>query len=334
MAREPMVWAPVKIGILRVIERAGGNPDAALAAVGLSRANLQDPECYIPIRQSLAIPVAAADETGDEFFGLHWGQHDRPEHLGALAYVAKHSPTVRAALQNLVRYISIVTQGVDLWTTPNSLCYRVRDPSIPDLRHNNEYVVAFGLNLLRAVTSPNWRPRHVWFRHSKPERTDEYLEVLGVAPRFETSYNAIGFEPETLDEPNPNADPELLPILEQHADEILKRMPPLENVAASVREQIGRSLASGVPSLERIAELLSIGTRTLQRRLIDQGWSFRDIVEDTRRQMCLGFLSRSEMPMTEIAFLTGYSELSAFARAFRRWTGKTPVEFRRELRGG
>ncbi len=341
MQREPRVWAQSKLGVVGALQARGADPEAMLARVGLTVADLQNPDTYLSMPQSVALAAAAAEAAGDPLFGLHWGAGEKPERLGVLAYVITNSPNVRAALESLVRYFSIVSEGSSLTLTvdpPNaSLRYQARNPSLPDVRYNDEFVAAFGANVLRAVAGPDWVPSEVHFRHGllepQIENRREYERIFRAPIRFGAAQNALLFESSVLEQLNPHADRELLPILESHATRLQQRRPPLEDFVGDVRVEIEKLLHEGEPSLERTSQHLSMSPRTLQRRLSDVGWSYRHLVDETRRQLSVDYLCTAQRPVTEIAFLTGYSELSAFARAFRRWTGMTPIQYRRQQLG-
>jgi AraC-like DNA-binding protein len=127
----------------------------------------------------------------------------------------------------------------------------------------------------------------------------------------------------------PAADPRLYRILKEHAERVLNEMPRESNLLASVRRAIAESMRDGAPKLTRVAKKIAMGPRTLQRRLKESGADFKQLMNDTRRRFALNYLKDRKNTLTEVAFLLGYSELSAFNRAFKRWTGSTPMEYRR-----
>jgi AraC-like DNA-binding protein len=144
---------------------------------------------------------------------------------------------------------------------------------------------------------------------------------------------AIELDAADLEHPVPQADRRLLPIVQRHLEERLaSARDDEEDWLTSVRERIALEVCDGPPSIETVAARLALGVRTLQRRLGERGIVFKRMVDDVRRDLALRYLADGKSDLTEIAFLVGYSELSAFDRAFRRWTGSTPKQYQRQLR--
>ena len=191
------------------------------------------------------------------------------------------------------------------------------------------------LQLLRRLTGSDWRPRRVLFGHRRPRDTVLHEKVFRVAPTFGAAVTtAFLFDAKTLDQAVPGADRRLLPIVEKHLDELLASMDGADRWLGELRTVVARTVCDGHPALRAIARRVGLSERTLQRRLGERGLVWKDVVLDVRRELAQGYLGRGEMPLTEIAFLLGYSELSAFDRAFRKWTGVTPMEWRRRAEVG
>jgi AraC-like DNA-binding protein len=118
-------------------------------------------------------------------------------------------------------------------------------------------------------------------------------------------------------------------MLKQYLERVLNEMPPEDDLLTSVRRAIGELMRDGDPKLTRVAKKIAISPRTLQRRLKEYGVDFKKLMDDTRRRFALNYLRARKNTLTEVAYLLGYSELSAFNRAFKRWTGSTPLAYRR-----
>ena len=146
---------------------------------------------------------------------------------------------------------------------------------------------------------------------------------------FGCTTNAFVIEREFVDRQVPSADEHLYPVLKRYLDRVLAEMPREDDLLASIRRAVGESLRDGDPNLAQVARKLAMGPRTLQRRLREQGVDFKWLVDDTRRRFSLNYLRERKHTLSEIACLLGYSEVSAFNRAFRRWTGSTPSDYRR-----
>lgn len=129
----------------------------------------------------------------------------------------------------------------------------------------------------------------------------------------------------------PAADARLYPIIKRYLDRALDEVPPEDGLLASAQTAIAESMRHGDPTLARVAKRMALGPRTLQRHLKEHGADFKTLVDDTRRRFVLRYLQDPRNTLTDVSYLVGYSEVSAFNRAFRRWTGSTPSDYRRGL---
>jgi AraC-like DNA-binding protein len=324
-------------GLLEAVATAGGRPERVLAAAGLSTDDLADPDRMIPSERVLVLFDAAADELGDDAFGLHIGETYDFAAIGAVSYAVLNAPSVGTALANFERYGRTHWEGgrlaLEVAGRTARLAHDVGAPGRDRARHYAEGAAVVGVNLLRRLIGTAWAPRQVLFAHARPARTSEHTRILGVPIRFDASVSvAVEFDAADLDHPVPNADRRLLPIVQRHLDERLASASDDGDWLTTVRESIALQVCDGPPSIETVADRLELGVRTLQRRLGERGIVFKRMVDDVRRDLALRYLADEKHDLTEIAFLVGYSELSAFDRAFRRWTGSTPKQHQKQLR--
>ncbi len=193
--------------------------------------------------------------------------------------------------------------------------------------------MAVVLSTLRIMVGSHWAPREVHFAHKTPEQTTEHARIFKAPVVFNCFANALVMEREFCAQPVPAADPNLFKILRHYLDDMLSHAPREDELLASIRKTIAELMKDGSPDIGRVAKRLALSPRTLQRRLRDIGLEFKVLVDDTRRRFAVEYLKDSENTLTEIAFLLGYSEVSAFSRAFKRWTGATPLDYRRRSLG-
>jgi AraC-like DNA-binding protein len=186
------------------------------------------------------------------------------------------------------------------------------------------------LNTIRLMAGSRWAPVEVQFAHPAPADSSEHVRVFRAPVSFDYPTNAFVIERELFDRPVPAADAQLYPILRRYLDRVLKEMPREEGLLVTVRRAIGEAMRDGDPTLAQVAKKVAAGPRTLQRQLKDHGLEFKRLVDDTRHRFSLNYLRDRKHTLTEIAFLLGYSEVSAFNRAFKRWTGSTPSEYRKK----
>jgi AraC-like DNA-binding protein len=170
----------------------------------------------------------------------------------------------------------------------------------------------------------------VWFTHPEPADPHEYaLTFPGAVFRFEAPFNGFTTPARYLTVPVQGADPNLHTLIRKHAEAMLAELPRAHSLTERVRAMLAEQLANGAPSLGQIARHVSMSERTLARHLEDEGTTYKALLEDLRRRLALRYVRRSELPFSEIAGLLGFSQTAAFHRAFRRWTGRTPLEYRR-----
>lgn len=333
MKSEHTIRPAAAAGLLDAVARAGGRPERVLAKVGLVPAELSRPDRSIELRRMVALFEAAAEESGDEFFGLRLGQSVPLRTLGELSYVVLNAPDVGTAMRNLERYLGLYMTGarVSIDIEDGLVCHRLLfdDPSLFPRRQFVEMNAALAHVLLRSVAGSDWRADHVQFEHARPGSIDEYAALFGAPVRFECTTSGLAYDAEWMARPVVDADRSLLPIVEKHVREILGRRAGESDLVTAVGESVAECLCDGSPSISVIARGLAMSGRTLQRRLAENGTCFRDIVDDVRRRLAVEYLRDDDTSVTEVSFLLGYSELSAFHHAFRRWTGSTPRLYRR-----
>lgn len=328
-----MISVTAMTGLVEAIAAAGGNPDQILRTLGLERSAFKNPEGFIASSIFARILDEAARATGDECFGLHFGEHFNPKDIGPLAYVVLNSPTVAVAIQNAERYHHLHNQAAKLsFSIEGEQAYFrfLLDLATDSLRQHNEYSMAVGLNGLRIIAGSHWAPREVQFAHEAPARTSEHLRVFRAPVLFGYATNALVIERDFVERQVPAADERLYRVLKRQAERVLSETPRESDLLAAVRRAIAESMREGDLKLSRVTKKISMSPRALERRLKEHGVVFKKLVDDTRRRFALNYLRDRKHTLTEIAFLLGYSEVSAFNRAFKRWTGSTPLDHRRK----
>jgi AraC-like DNA-binding protein len=285
----------------------------------------------------LRLQAAAAREAGDDAFGLHFGLGwDLGGGLGVLSYAVLNAPTVGTALRNFERYSRAHIQGGGIRLVEKGdqalLVYQI-DADDPELaRQHVEGAGVVGLRILRHLIGPGFRPLRVLFGHRAPRDTAEHARTFSAPVLFGQPFDlALAFPAADLARDVVDADRRLLPIVVRHLDELLASDSG-DAFIQSVRSRIAESLCDGAPEITRTAKQLGMSVRTFQRRLDEHGLVFKALVAEIRHDLAKEYLAKGSASLTEIAFLLGYSELSAFDRAFRRWTGSTPLEARKQLR--
>ncbi|MGZ5170456.1 MAG: AraC family transcriptional regulator [Burkholderiales bacterium] len=325
-------------GLLDAITAAGGDADQILQKVALKRSALANSDGFIAAPTSSRVLEEAARAAADECFGLHFGEQFDPKDIGALVYVVVHSATIGVAIDNIERYLHIHNNAARVSFSIEGehgyFRYLLADGPIASGRQHNEYSMAVVFKTFRIMTGSDWLPQEVRFVHDSPVQTSEHLRLFGCPVRFGCASNALVVERGFGERCVRSADPKLYRVLKQHVERIIRDMPRENDLVGAVRRAIGQSVADGDTALARVAGTLAMSTRTLERRLKENGVIYRDLVTDTRRRFALEYLKDRNRSLSEVAFLLGYSEVSAFNRAFKRSTGSTPLQYRESATRG
>jgi AraC-like DNA-binding protein len=329
-----MIASRVATGLLEAIRAAGADPDEILKKAGVNRAALDRADGFIECSSFARLLESAAAATGDQAFGLHFGARANPKNTDALGYAVLNSPTVAAAFETAGRYLHLHNEAAEVAFTKDDelgyLRYNVKNLDLDRPRQFVEYSMAAAFITVRFMVGSQWSPREVQFAHAAPEQTSAHRELFRAPVLFGCPSTAFVLERGFCDQPIPAADPNLFKIMRRYLDGVLRRVPKEDQTLTLIRRQIAQGLKGGNPELIEVAKLLALSPRTLQRQLRSCGMNFKALVDDTRRRFAIDYLKDSDNTLTQIAFLLGYSEVSAFNRSFKRWTGKTPAEYRRE----
>jgi len=303
-----------------------------LAPLGIARETLDDPEARIPTEIVSAMSVKATELTGDPDFGLHSGERAPLGALGVLDHATRSSRTIGEALERMVRYFAILSDRTEVGLVVEGDVARVtRRPAPPlrGLRYGVDALFAAIVVRARVLTGRDFPLRFVRFTYSRPESTAELDRFFRAPMAFGQPIDELVFDASWLDQPFLTADPSLTIVLDRYADALLAKLAaPADAFLLKVRRAIAEGLRGSDPSLGVTARRVGVSSRTLQRNLQAAGTSHKDLVEEVRRELALHYLDDAQIAISEVAYLLGFSEGSAFHRAFRRWTGQTPGEYR------
>lgn len=286
----------------------------------------------------------AVRETGDPLIGLHTSEAYSPGTLDILGYVVLSCSTVGQVVDRLSRYVRVLNDGmrVEIVIEQNSAycrCTIVEGVDNYLARRPREALDALWGGLARELgrlTAKPLKATEVWFRQPKPSNAEvaEYERVLGVPVRFAASEYRFVIPRSHLDEPILSANPALLAAFEKHADDALVRIASHGKPSRRVMEVVAARMKGTLPTLTEVARELAMSDRNLQRALRDDGTTYQKVVDELRRDLALSHLANPQTSAGQVGFLLGFSEPSAFHRAFRRWTGKAPHAYRREAHRG
>jgi AraC-like DNA-binding protein len=332
---QPRVSAVAASGIVGFIGQCGGDSDRILGAARLDIRQVGNPAAQLELRNYCDLFEQAARQTGVDHFGLRFGSFYRVEDMGPLAQLALNSPTLGAALQNLCRYFPAIQEHSTLSLREDAslirLEYQIRDGRIARRRQDAELSIGIFNNFFRRCFGSTWSPEEVHFEHLRAAEPGVHQAVLNAPVYFAQSTNAILFRRASLAAAMPGANPGLLPSLHAELSRRSAAARPDDFIGLAV-QQIRLGFHEGDPGIAKVAARLGMSRAGLYRRLGAAGSDFSALTQSVRQELALMYAAEPHIPFTEIAALLGYSELSAFSRAFRRWTSLSPAAYRQRAR--
>jgi len=318
--------------LLDYAERHGMDRASLMRAAGLSAEDVNDPDSRVRTASMLKLWREVIDGQDDPVLGLHVGNSLAAKQLGLVGYVMYHSDTLEEALNRFARYGRIMSDAIQFDiadTEEHEVFIWQAHPSLVALRHPVELGVALVVSISREITGSDRVPTNVELPSPRPKDVAPYRSMFRCPVAFDRPLASVTFSRQQLKLPTQEPDSTLIGYLEDLAEIILA--PLQENDAsmiAAVRRTLWTMLPSGRPDLWRTAASIGVSARTLQRRLGEEGSSFSKVLDELRRDLSGELLSDRKLSVAEVAFLLGYSEPSAFQRAFRRWRGISPRRFR------
>jgi AraC-like DNA-binding protein len=330
------------VDFLGFLGRRGLAQDRVILAARLDPAWISTPPERLPALAMERLWAAAEQLTGDADLGLHSAEGYNPGALGILGYVLLSCATAAQALERLARYAPLLNEGLQvqlLTEGDQTLCRFGAAPGRSSfLQHSPRQAVetlAAGivLTLQRLATRPP-QPLAVHFQHAAPASVAEHHRLLGPVVLFGQAHNQVGYASAALQAPLLSADPGLLAMFEGDAARRLQALASQATLRGRALAVVAARLKGRVPDLAEVAAALALSERSLQRGLQAEGCAYREIVDEVRRTLALAHLARPGSTATDVAFLLGFSEPSAFSRAFRRWTGVAPSQYQRLGSGG
>jgi AraC-like DNA-binding protein len=332
MAKVPKTDARMARFVVEDLRRRRLPIDGLLKEVGLRGTDLANPEYRHPLASVLWLIERAASLVGDPSYGLRLGASLDASDRGLLGFLALNSPTLMYAMTNIQRYYKVVREGSEFETERGdadvALRFRVTDPVLRGLRQNSDFVVATVVRGCRDLTCQSISPIRAEFIYEEPTEKVEYADILGCPVTFGAEWTTLIYAEETTCLPVKGADAKLLQILELACQKIVGPIPEMQDLVHEVRQLIVERLPRGSANIDAIADELAMSGKTLERRLAKRNESFSALLDGTRYKAAKHYLEETDMPLSQVAYMAGYTESAALVRAFRRWTGATPMQFR------
>lgn len=298
---------------------------------------LQSPGARVSSAVLARLIQQAADLSDDGHFGLHAAQGIGVSTVEVLSYMAQSSLDFESFLSYASELFPLVNSCLDFHLERDGALGRWwgrYKEGVPGFTHHKaEYYLHGFLIILRRAVGRDFRPTHIWFPHSPKSDVSEHERLFGVVPEFGKERLEIGFDSDWLDSIVSPKDPLVCSAVRSYADGLNGVLPAPETFSDRVRGAIASKMGDGLPTRDEVAAYLGLSGRTLQRRLNDEGRSYRELLDHVRRVKALLYVERGELTAAEVGYRLGFSEPSAFHRAFRRWTGTSPRHYLLRPRG-
>jgi AraC-like DNA-binding protein len=339
-ARKPVAAGSRMIPrVLRFLGSRGVDVEALVVRLRLPRDAERTEEVALTPDDFEALMAAAALALGDPLLAVHlpelleWPSYS----IGELA--ARASPTLRDAFERVVRYASLFYAHLSFACEDRgrefAVIHRVRSAGAGGGRYGNEYALASTLCYARRLSGVAIAPRRVFFAHAQPVELEGLRRHFGTDDMaFDRSESGLVFTTEDVASPSIGHDARLLATAEQLADRALKESPPSFDFVGAVAAKVRQSLAGGALDANVVARRMRLSTRTLQRRLEEHGTTFTALCESVRKDVARDAVRDPSISLSEVAYRVGFSDMATFSRAFKRWTGRSPGEFRKRHRQG
>lgn len=305
--------------------------DAFLHSLGVDPASVKSPDAYIPIETYLLIQDEAANYVNDPYFGLHMGEFAEVGSWSILGYMMMNCKTLGEAFEKSTRYSRIIGNLIEgnvhlgfnkikvtLWTPPHA-------PKMS--RHCFEATISSSVRLMRTLTGVKLSPLEVTFIYPEPESRSEYERIFHCPVHFGQKENTFTLAMSVVNTPILLANPGLLEYFEKYAQDFLADMDRQNEHARAVTKIILARMDDEALSINKVAKEMAVSVRTLQNRLKEEGVVFSELLTDTRQRLAKKYLQEN-YTVEQITYLLGFSEPSVFRKAFKKWSGVTPREYR------
>lgn len=316
----------------RMLEHRGIDPTPLFKEAGLDTNSLDNPLVRYPIREGILAWTRASEMLEDPAFGLTIAKVWQPSDFHALGCAIMASATLRDALNRLIRYNSVVYDVISYSLAEHdgraTLSYDPVHDALdePAILEDTRWAVV--LDGCRRIYGADLNPLEVSFWHGEPKSgLEEFLAYFRCPLRFDEPVARMIFPVDVLDRPLPAANRELALTLDHSLSSHLAKLQH-DDIVSRTKTAISNNLPSGNATIQAVAATLHMSPRNLQRKLSAEDTTYRKLVDTVRQELAESYLTQEDFTIAEIGYLTGFSSQAAFTRAFKRWTGLTPMDYR------
>ena len=312
----------------RALDAAGCDGGALLAQAGFDLSHLGGPDARCSLAKTGRLWRVALDATGDEAFGVKLASYFTHTAFHALGFGLSVSSTLKEAFERVQQYAHVVSDAVEYRFHRCGAEYHFYiEPRTEVPIESIDALVGMHLRMCRSLIGRDFSPLAVELRRPRPAVIDDFERMWRAPLRFGAEHNRMRFDPASIERVLDSGNPELARLSDAVSARYLARLERY-NMEARVRAVLTQRLQHGEPTQEEVAEILNVSARTLQRKLSGKGTTFRRMLDEVRRAQALAHFSTAQMSVNEVTHLLGFSCSASFTRAFKRWTGLSPSEWR------
>jgi AraC-like DNA-binding protein len=307
-----------------------------LREVGIDINVIEDANQRITIEKMTHLWTLAEEISGDDCIGLEVIKYVSPTSFHALTYANQASSTIRESLERLIKFSNVISTAVSIELIDNKDNVVVRIAKVPNTMELSHHALdAFiGLMVKEGQQAINFNPNYIlWskLKRPKPRDTTRHEQTYNSPIIFNSNEFAVCFNRELVDQTIPSGNSELVRINEQVLAQYMSRF-NRSDVVAGVYHALIELMPEGEPSREKVANMLGTTSRSLHRKLNDLNTSYKTILDDTRKSLALQYIRQTDISITTITYQLGFLDSSSFSRSFKRWTGLSPRDYRKELK--
>jgi AraC-like DNA-binding protein len=331
VASEHSTIGPIGTIIAQTIEGAGLDAAAMFEEVGLDLDSLRDPNVRIPSEAMVSLLDLAAQRCQDPVFGLRLANYVHPTSFYSLGMAMCFSEHLGDFVERYTKYYRMITTNDVLeMRAEGGICKLVATPreGMPLIPIRVDGFAALTVSTIRvALGRVDFNPQRVALARPAPQGMEaKYERFFGCPVTFDASLTTIAIAEADLAEKLPSANPDLTRLYEQLTEDYLNKIDRAD-FPGRVHKELIRLLPTGVSGKDQVAQALNMSTRTLYNKLESAGTTYREVLDGTRRDLAEEYI-RQDLPIYEIAYLIGFSDTANFSRAFKKWTGQSPIEYR------
>lgn len=292
--------------------------------------SLESVEFRLPIENLNRLWEYAVKYTKQPDLGLKLGTRKVEDEVGLVGHIFFSNATISDALTQYQRYFSVTNENISINIQVSDdqieLQFLCIEPAYYSL-YDMERTIAAGITRTREHLKRKLPLRYIGFQHAAPAHYERYNALFECPIRFSQPCCSIAFDKTYLDYRLPHRSSYLQKVLSKHLETVLSKIKRKTSFTDKIELMIEKRLANDSIDAEHIAQKLNMSRNTLYRRLQAEDISFHDLVDKVRKRKAIAYLRQGSLSISQIAFLLGFSELSAFSRAFKRWTGKSPAKY-------